>query len=274
MKTYRTDFEYVNGQPFPIVFLSDIHWGAAACDEDGLINDIKKYKDDWYFLLLGDQQNSIWVKDDRFTFSELNPRYLGNDGFLDNIVDDLSSVFTQYIPKEKILGAVEGNHEYKNLIMTNRSLHQTFCKNIGTTQLPYECAYQIHFSHKSGGGVRILNLHLHHGFGAGQNRDTPVPPRYVKKMDDIEADIHALAHIHTKGTVMKPKEYINTGGTLGTYVKNRYVIVCGTYMKTGSNTENVTWAQRMGFPLRAIGNMRAVITPRSDKPRLEIDIIE
>lgn len=273
MKVYRTNIEYVNGQPFPIAFLSDIHWGAAACDEDALVADLKKLKDDWHFFLLGDQQNSIEVQDSRFTFSELNSRYYGKDDFLDYVVDDLASVFTPLVPQGRIFGAVEGNHEFKNMIKNNRSLHKTFCQKIGTTPLPYECLYQIYFSHKSGGGSRILNLHLHHGFGGGQSREHPVPVRYVKKMDDIEADIHAFGHIHTIGTVESPKEYPKSSGMPGTYIKNRYVMVCGTYMKTGSNTEDVTWAQRMGFPLRTIGNMKAIVTVRSDRPSLEIQMM-
>jgi hypothetical protein len=253
--------------------MGDIHWGAAACDEDGLDSDLKKLKDDWYFILGGDQQNSIWIKDSRFTFGELHPRYLGKEDFLDYVIDDLASVFVPKIPPGRVLGALEGNHEFKNLLMTNRSVHRAFCDKISTTALPYECLFQIYFKHKSGGGTRILNLHLHHGFGGGSNKHTPVPPRYVKKMDDVEADMHIFFHIHTKGVVEIPKEYPKANGTAGTHVKNRYVIVGGTYMKTGSNTKDVTWAQRMGFPLRAIGHMKTIITPSSDKPGLEIQVI-
>lgn len=275
MKVYRKELEYTSGQTFRIVQISDLHFTARACDETAFIATIKRETEipNTFFAFGGDQQNCISVRDPRYTFGELHPRYLSDEDYLDRGCCDLADLITPVIKPEQILWFTEGNHEWENKIRTNQNLHARLAKMLGVEHSPMEFMYQLYFTHKSGGASRILTSYVHHGWGGPAPKNQPVPSRYIAKMDDVEADLYFFSHTHSKGSTESPKEYPKTNGTPGSFVKMRYVLVGGTFMKTGSNDENVTYPQRKGMPLRAIGNMTVECTVRSDKPTLDIKMI-
>ena len=98
MKVFQKKIKYKAGDIFSIVVYGDLHWAARACDEKLYSEMLRKYRKNpnAYFLDLGDTTNSIHVKDPRFDFRELAPRFEGRQDLIDAQVDDYCNSYLKW----------------------------------------------------------------------------------------------------------------------------------------------------------------------------------
>jgi len=243
--------------------LYDCHIGNALCDEHALKTFISCRDDNLFYIGGGDFLDAVTVKDPRYSKSIDKTM---SSAIIDEQIEmgcDLLSPI-----KDKIIGFGTGNHEATILKHSGTDPIRRICKALNILYAGYSCYYKLALS-KGGAAGRTIRIRAHHGAGGGRTGGASLT-RYEKDLKSYDADIFLFGHSH--GKVFRAYPQFSISGKRNFIAKERYIIECGTFLKTMQ--EGVTsYSELANFPPTTLGGFEITITPQSSG-RFKIKVME
>jgi hypothetical protein len=171
--------------------------------------------------------------------------------------------------KEKVLGALMGNHELALQKEFEQAVHRRMCGDLGLKDLGYMALVRLQFKRMGNMGGRngkkrpqgtdyfTLDMILHHGWGGGSSDSAD-----VGKMDvllrDYSAQIAIAGHTHRYWAVKNLVHYLNRRGLLDARVVMK--ARSGTFLKTVSAGHH-SYSERGAMRPVMTGALKITINP-------------
>lgn len=270
--------------------MADWHYGNKACALKLLKKDIGVIADDpfSFAFLGGDLAEFINMKDPRFDALSV-PDFLSVKDF-----GSLGSVLMTRIRdlawplKEKLLGAIQGNHEENYMRRQEQeSLMNWLTTELGIKYLGYSALIDIVFVRcskfetpriisydeakdddgKNQGESKSFRVFIHHGFGNSLTEGGKLNT-LIKLMERFIADIYVVAHVHDPSA--KPVVLVgaNENCTKLTDVY-RAGLITGSYLKTYEQG-STTYGEKKGMRPVPLGARFVKVCPFTREIRVEI----
>lgn len=234
----------------------DVHLGHKLCDVKAFANYLKDSDDRTYFIGGGDMLDSIIITDPRYRKSMDASE---SDSILNEQVDTLYEMLLPY--KERILLFGCGNHEKTIVRKCSYNPIKELCRRLDVPYAGIGWIFTLRLRGKAGGG-RTVYIRGHHGWGGGSRTQGGDITKFSKDLPFYDCDLFLYGHVHRKQYDEVPRISV-LGNKL--IAKPKKVVICGTFQKTLSDTEDDSWAEEMGFPPAAIGGVDIYITPKPHK---------
>lgn len=257
MKTVAETFRigYQPGDVFRFKPIADVHFGSRHCDVRAFKQFLSCADDKTYFIGLGDLLDMIIVSDVK-RYRKSGDASEGED-IINDAVNGMYEILRPYTAR--IIGLGQGNHE--DTIVKRCSINPTkwLCDRLGVPYLGYSFLLRVIFSNNGGQG-RTVVFRGHHGFGGGSRTQGADLTKYARDMAHFDADIFLYGHVHKLQYDTVPRLALS-GSTL--IQKPKHLCICGTYLKTYSDSTDVTYAEVKGYPPAKIGGLTIDIKPTS-----------
>jgi len=240
--------------------LGDIHIGAAGCDEKSFKKKVREIAEDenHWTIFMGDHCECVTQKDPRWDEKAVAD-WMFEKEVRGKIVQAQMERFLELvepIPKERILGVHEGNHESKVRSHHQQDLTMDIAEAKGVTYLGQEAFTRVVFERANSRESHQLDIFSTHGSGGGRKTGAK-----VNKIEDlggfIEARVYLMGHVHDKIVTSKPMLHMNREMQLK--ARNRIFAITGTFLKT-YHTGNSYGAQAL-YPPTAIGAITLEFSP-------------
>ena len=266
-----------------LVYFSDIHWLAKACAEGAVRKQIAEILEDPYTFWIGggDYGEFIGFGDTkRFDPDAVADRVKVSDlGKLGRMTyEQIAELFRPI--RHKCLGLIVGNHEKQYMRrMQQEDLHGWLCTELGVQNLGYSCFMDIVFCRVSGwldmppalcdhipprrGPIRhqdteTFRVFCHHGAGAAQTKGGKIN-RLVKFMENFEADIYFMGHVHDQMGVRTTPLTANRDCTELTST-TKLGVISGSFLKTYAQGVT-TYGEQKGYSPVTLGAAWVKIRP-------------
>ena len=259
--TVRVNYKY--GDSFRIKPLFDTHIGNSYCD----IQEIKDYlsdTDDKTFIIGGgDTFDSVIVTDKRYAKSADATK--GNE-IVDEQIEIGLGLLTPY--SERVVGIGMGNHEYTIVEKCATNPTKRLAKALGVPHFGYTWIVRFLFSEEGSRGRKLV-VKGHHGWGGGSRTQGADLTKYSKDAACWDADIFLYGHVHKRQSDSMPRL-----GLVGEKLiaKPKQIFICGTFLKTLSDSDESTYSERAGYPPVALGGVNITVTPTREWLKIENDV--
>ncbi|RLE19177.1 MAG: hypothetical protein DRJ50_12420 [Actinobacteria bacterium] len=248
--TYRIPYKL--GQTVKIKPIFDVHLGSSYCD----VSAFKKYlvdsDPDTYFLGGGDLLDSIIIGDKRYEKHA--------DSTTGAIVDDQVALACEYLRPyaKKIIGLGRGNHE--DVIIRNCGTDpiNSVCTNLGVPYLGYSGFVKLILSESNKSRSRTVVIKWHHGWGGGSRTQGADITKFAKDTAYWDADLFLYGHTHKLQWDVTQRLGLSGEKLIA---RPKLFAICGTFLKTFSNTTDATYSERAGYPPTTIGGLTVNIKP-------------
>lgn len=257
MIVHEVQIPYTYGQSITLKPVFDVHLGNKFCDERAFQKYLSNADDSTYLIGGGDLLDAIVTKDiRRYTKSADNTI---SDAIIDEQIDKAEHYLAPY--KGRILGLGTGNHESAITKYHGTNPIKRLARRLDTVSLGFSWIVRIRFREGNGRG-RTLTIRGHHGWGGGsrtQGADLTKYSRDVQYWKD--ANVFVYGHVHRRQA-----DKIDCMGIVGSklYPMPRYIFICGTFLKTYSDTDEATYSEEKGYPPVAIGGLDIFVKPNAD----------
>ena len=222
----------------------DIHYGSTACDVAAFRRDLAGANDDTYFFFGGDLFDSIIVTDPRYRKS--GDATEGDDIINDNI-DNMVKILTPY--KDKIIAIGRGNHEDVVNKKSGYNMIRELCRRLDVPDAGYSGLFKFIMTHGGGRGRTVI-VRYHHGWGGGSRTQGADLTKFSKDMAYWDADLYLYGHVHRRQTDAIPRLGLSGDKLIS---KPKLLCICGTYLKTYTNSVQPTYSEVKGYPPVEIG---------------------
>jgi hypothetical protein len=248
--TYRIPYQY--GQTIKIKPLGDIHWGNRYCDKNTLKAFLEDSDDLTYFFGIGDLMDSIVVPDIRYSKHADDTE---SSTIIDEQVETLYDVLAPY--KGRFVGLGRGNHEDVIIKKCGTDPVKRLCTLLDCTYLGYSGLVRLIFKENEGRG-RTVVIRWHHGWGGGSRTQGADLTKYSNDVKHWQADIYLYGHVHRRQGDRIPRL-----GLVGEKLISRpkLIGICGTFLKTYSDSEDSTYSEVKGYPPVEVGGLTVNIKP-------------
>ena len=226
--------------------LSDFHIGEKGFtkkSEEKLKGYIKWIKEtpNAYAILNGDLINVATLTSPSSPFEQ----NLGLDGQIDKVVKLLSPI------KDKIWGAISGNHEQRLDRYVGYSPMITICDRLGVSYMGNSAVYIVRMCCKPNHRARTsFSIYSHHSTGGGRTVGSKM--NSVDKMRELVAncDVYVCGHQHLLGVIHAVTQLLNV--TTGKVETVRQMLVnAGGYLEW-----NDSYAEKKMLPPLKVGSPR------------------
>ena len=177
--------------------IGDIHYGAIECAENDVARTVDKcLKDPFgYMLGKGDYADCITKNDPRFDIKNLAP-WVERDNIVESQRDKVKTLFSPVAEEERLIALLTGNHEEEIHMRHDNDLVRNICKDLKVPYGGYQCFVVLKFEQQGHEGHhKVFTWHAWDGAGAAQTEGARVM-RLMRLVNDIEADIYTMGHIH------------------------------------------------------------------------------
>ncbi|MGC8495082.1 MAG: hypothetical protein ACP5SH_25470 [Syntrophobacteraceae bacterium] len=256
------------GETVRIKTLWDLHVGNAACDLPAL----KKFLDDKesWFIGGGDWADSI-ITSDLKRYQKSMDATEGDD-IIDATTQQLYDLLSPI--RDRILAAGEGNHEQTIEQRCGTHPVKRLCKMLGVPFRGYSYFLPIVFKVGAGEVHRTFEVTIkaHHGFGGGRTLGADLT-RYYQDLAPYEADIYCFGHTHQKHWTPIDRLGLSRlhNGKRALVSREQHIVVCGTFLKTLSDSTVSTYSERKGYRPTSVGNVTICIKLTEKPPRIWIE---
>jgi hypothetical protein len=216
--------------------LGDIHLGSKQVDTQKLYRDIETIKkENAYTFLMGD------IFDVATLQSTTNPHSQAM-----NLNEAMKTAFDLFKPiKDKILGAISGNHEERLEKYAGFNPLESFCDSLEIPYAGYSAVIRFKLGEykRKSGLISPLTEYIffaHHSTGGGNTIGGKI--NRAEKLSFIfeGADVYLIGHNHLVGSAEREVFYLSRSGNGKARIKSKkiYYLDCGSYLKyTGSYAE-------------------------------------
>jgi len=258
------DIEYKYGQTFTLKPLFDVHLGNKYCDKKELKAYLSACDENTYLIGGGDLLDSIITKDIKRYAKHSDDTT--SDAIIDEQIENLYDILLPY--RDRIIGLGTGNHE--DAVNKYHGTHpiRRLCKMLDTRSLGFSWLVRIGFKENNARG-RLLIIRGHHGWGGGSRTQGADLTKYSKDITYWDADMFLYGHVHKRQS-----DKIDRMGLVGTKLisKPKFIFICGTFLKTLSDTDEATYSEAKGYPPVSIGGVSITIKPDRKWMTIESDI--
>jgi hypothetical protein len=259
--TYRVNYKY--GDTIKIKPIFDVHYGSKNCDIKELDRYLEDSDENTYFMGGGDLLDSIVVTDPRYSKSSDGMK---SAAIIDEQVEGLLERIEPY--KDRIIGLGRGNHE--DVIIRKcgtdpiaRMCEALECKYLGLSGL-------IRFILSDNGNCgRTVIIRWHHGWGGGSRTQGADITKFSKDTMHWDADLFLYGHVHKKQSDRVPRLGLSGSKLIS---KPKLIGICGTFLRTYSDTIDSSYSELKGYPPTEIGGLTVNIKPRKAWVKMWIDI--
>ena len=259
----QRNINYKYGDTIKIKPIFDVHYGNVNCDFKAFKKFLSEDDDpNTYFIGGGDLIDSIVITDKRYRKGEDS---IKGEDIIDQQIEEVYNALLPY--KERILGLATGNHEDVITKKCGTNPIKRLCKELDTTFLGYSCLYKISLN-ENGSRVRVIVIRLHHGWGGGSRTRGADITKYEKDMGKWNADIFFYGHVHKLQYDKMPRL-----GLCGMKLIAKPIIlgICGTFIKTYTETSDPTYAEIKGYPPAEIGGLVIKIKPTANSYIIDVE---
>lgn len=247
--------------------ISDIHFGASACDIEKLKQTVKQIQQlpNAFWFLLGDNIDAINRSDKRFTMESIYKPLFDMPGGLDNIVENQIKLLSRelYPIKDKCLFVMTGNHETTAKAHYHIDAGVRLAELLGVGCLGECVMFRLRFFRNAGkkSPSKIITVYANHGFGVGITSGASINKlERMAQAAGVEADLYFMGHTHKLIHEQIERITLSRTGELKLIARDKGFAVCGTYLKTFGKGYS-TYAERAGYPPTRTGGLRVKIIP-------------
>lgn len=246
---------YKYGDTIRVKPLSDVHLGNRWCDLKAFRRYIEDVDDKTYFIGVGDLLDMVIVKDAKRYKKSSD----GSPGDEDAVIDYQRDVMFEILKpvRERILCLGIGNHEAAIVKHGSTNPVKTLCTMLNVPYGGYTYFMRVVFS-ENGGRGRTVDFRVHHGWGGGSRTEGADITKYTRDTGKYDADVFLYGHTHKLQHYSVP--VIGTNGKK-LVARDRYIVICGTWLKTLSDTTDATYSEEAGFPPIKVGSPIIHIKP-------------
>lgn len=212
--------------------ISDVHWGAAECMEKEFKQYLKAIENDPYsaVVLAGDILNNGIKSSKTDVYREK---------YRPDIQKEMISELLFPI-REKIIGGVAGNHEYRTVKEASQDVMKDIFNNIGRAEAyePDAVFLKISVGEKKNKKPATYMLYISHGCGGGAALGTGISRQDAYQMTIEGVDISITGHVH-KPTKTPSARLIFDSRNNNIVRSNTLIYIC------------TAWLEYSGYPVRA-----------------------
>lgn len=238
-----------------LIPMFDLHVGHAACDLRAIKSDMARLERNSYIIGGGDWLDSI-VTSDLKRYQKSSDATEG-DAIIDEQLATVKEIFEPH--RKKILGLGIGNHEQVVIKRCGTNPIKRLCDEWKIPYLGFSGLIRLNLRKEQGGGGRAVVIRFHHGWGGGSRTQGADLTKFSKDITHWDADIYLYGHVHRKQTDRIPRLGIS-GSSL--VAKPKLIGICGTYLKTYTQSADPTYSEVAGYPPTEIGHLSLCIKPK------------
>jgi UDP-2,3-diacylglucosamine pyrophosphatase LpxH len=253
---------YVYGETIKIKPVADVHWESKHCDRRAFKAYLGDPDSQTYLIGLGDLFDCIIVSDVK-RYRKSGDGTEGDD-IINQAVDELFHVLEPF--KSQIIGLGIGNHEDNIVKRCSVNPIKLLCDRLSVPYLGYSFLLRLIFRTDTGNGRTVI-IRGHHGYGGGSRTQGADLTKFSKDMAHFDADIFIYGHVHKLQYDTVPRLSL-VGDTLT--ARPKHLVICGTYLKTYSDSTDVTYAEASGYPPAKIGG--AIISIQPSTPWVNVSV--
>lgn len=184
--------------------IGDTHLGTVECAEKELTKVLNICMNDpfGYLIGMGDYADCITKNDPRFETRNLSD-WVVRDNIVESQRERVVKLFKPLADARKIIVLLTGNHEEEIRLRYDNDLTRNLCKDLNVPYGGYQCFIILKFARKGGAGSEVFIWHAWHGAGSAQTEGARLM-RLMRLVNDIEADIYMMGHLHGAITTYTP----------------------------------------------------------------------
>lgn len=272
MRVIIKDIEYEGreNETQIIVPISCIHIGAKGNDRD-LLDNVLKVIDSLpnaWIIGMGDYGDCINATDKRHDYATIDPNYATpNDQY-----NEIENIFRQR--KDKVLGILDGNHEYSFWERTGHHYARTMAQNLGLEYGTFSTYFRMLLKRRHNGIAKYasskLDIYAHHGWSSARSDGGAVNSIYDLRNKFNSAHLYIMGHIHHKIGAEPPKvmcwipDVYKKHGNYAPVIREsvQQFVWAGSYVKLyDDNKDGSGYAERKGYNPSALGSPFIEIKP-------------
>ncbi len=253
MEVIEREVLYPHRGEIRIYPIGDIHLGSIHCAEDIVeaeIDKIRKDKDA-YIIGMGDYADSILKNDPRFDIEGL-PEWLKKGNIMESERQRVVKLFTPV--KHKVIALLTGNHEEEIHIRNQDDFTRNVCNDLGVRYGGYSSFIKLNLAPRGGTPRYPITIHAWHGAGSAQTEGARLM-RLVRLVNDIEADIYLMGHLHSI-TQHTPDRLVLRNGRVKSV--RLAAVITGSWLKAytqpkGNQELPPSYAEKKGYKPARLG---------------------
>lgn len=248
---------------FTIYPFFDAHLGAVESAEDALSRKVVECANLGRLGLAlggGDWHDCITHHDKRFSMNGLAP-WVEKSNIIDSQRRRSKDIFTPITKQKQWLGIGTGNHEEMIHAFHDDDIIRNLCRDMDVPYAGYQTFYILKFK-RAGKITHTVKIHSWHGAGAAQTEGARLS-RLVRLVNDIEADIYLMGHLHAITTHTPDRLTVQNGRVKSIRLA---AAICGSWLKTYNQPDkgaiqDPTYGEQKGYKPARIGMPLIKITP-------------
>lgn len=249
--TYGINYKY--GDVIKIKPIGDVHFGNKYCNKRAFKEFLADSDKKTYFLGIGDLMDCIIVSDQKRyqKHADASP----TDTPLDYQIDGIYDILKPYA--NRIIGLGRGNHEDTIIKHCGTDPMKRLCEKLSCNYLGLSGLVRLSLTENKARGRSVI-IRWHHGWGGGSRTQGADLTKYSKDTMYWDADIFLYGHVHRKQSDKVPRLGLCGNKLIS---KPKVIGICGTFLKTYSDTESSTYSELKGYPPVEIGGITVNIKP-------------
>ena len=236
---------------YHLYFLGDIHSGTVHCCEDKVEAKVKEISKDKQAIVItmGDMGEFITPSDPRFDPSQKAvASWLEQDNISNCEINWITELLRPI--KGRIIGSLTGNHEESYRKHNYNNVHKQICNILGVNNLGYSAFVRLHFRRENSNESHLITCAVTHGSGNAATKGGKLN-KLRRFMNDFDAQIYAIGHMHDLIQDKKPYLMVNSQGKIKQ--AEAIGVVTGCWFKTYTQGVISSYGEQKLFPPVTIG---------------------
>jgi UDP-2,3-diacylglucosamine pyrophosphatase LpxH len=251
--TVRINYKY--GETIRIKPLADVHYGSKNCDMKAVMEYLGKPNKHEYIVGIGDLMDCIIVSDSK-RYRKVSDGFESED-IIGESVAKWIDILTPF--KSQIIGLGIGNHEDNIIKRCSVNPMKMLCDALDVPYLGYSFLLRIIMT-ENGARGRTVMIRCHHGWGGGSRTQGCDLTKYSKDMAFFDADLFLYGHVHRLQQDTVPRLSISGDRLIS---RPKHIVICGTFLKTYSDSTDCTYAEAAGYPPTSLGGATISLKPNN-----------
>lgn len=245
-----------------IVFAGCLHVGHIGCNEasiEAMVHYVAD-KPNRFLVLLGDATDAINPADPRWNPREC-ARWVTTFQLSDICAEQNRRAYKilKDVPKDRFLGAIEGNHPRKVRTVNYHDVHRALCESLDIENLDSTAFLQIQFKGRDLGAADPVTFYVEHGSGGAGSPEAVLTKLKKQATKHPNADAYIGSHHHKAAFSTHTTAGLKKG-TLELEHIEVPVVTAGchlSYYEKGTET----YGEIYGMPVPSIGPAKMVVHP-------------
>jgi len=255
MEVIIKEIEYNRPDIFSLYPFFDSHLGARESSESTLGRKVEECANLGRLGLAiggGDWLDCITHNDKRFSMNGL-ASWVERSNIVNSQRRRAKDIFNPLVEQGQLMGLGTGNHEESIHAFHDDDVIRELSFDMKVRYAGYQTFYILKFK-RAGKFTHTVTIHSWHGAGAAQTEGARLA-RLTRLVNDIQADIYLMGHLHTITTYTPDRLTIQNGRVKSVRLA---AAICGSWLKTYNQPKNgeaqdPTYGEKAGYRPSRIG---------------------